>query len=122
MLEHARCLSMPLKHAEACLSALEHAIFPFSSMLKHAIVECLSMLEHAPAVTHPHQHSQFNYGKHDCNPYHDYSGTIDFEEFCHLWNYITQWVELFKSLDRDRSGLLERVELQQACYLKRFKN
>ena len=54
MLEHARCLSMPLKHAEVCLSALEHAIFPFSTMLKHAIVECLSMLEHAPAVTHPH--------------------------------------------------------------------
>ena len=66
--------------------------------------------------------SKFYYGEPNCNPYHDYSGTIDFEEFCHLWNYITQWVELFKSLDRDRSGLLERVELQQACYLKRFKN
>ncbi|XP_064466609.1 programmed cell death protein 6-like [Ornithodoros turicata] len=48
----------------------------------------------------------------------DRSGTINFDEFASLWNYITEWLNCFRGFDRDGSGSIDRQELQQA--LNRF--
>jgi len=44
----------------------------------------------------------------------DRSGTIGFNEFTGLWNYIKQWQQVFKHFDRDRSGGIDSNELQAA--------
>ncbi|GBM36968.1 Programmed cell death protein 6 [Araneus ventricosus] len=44
----------------------------------------------------------------------DGNGTISFEEFCHLWKYITDWLNCFKSFDRDNSGTIDKTELKTA--------
>lgn len=44
----------------------------------------------------------------------DASGTIDIYEFEKLYNYINQWLQVFKTYDRDQSGHIERDELSQA--------
>ncbi|GAA5957518.1 hypothetical protein JCM3765_001166 [Sporobolomyces pararoseus] len=44
----------------------------------------------------------------------DGSGTIGFQEFVGLWNYIKEWQSVFKNFDIDRSGTIEPIELSQA--------
>lgn len=43
----------------------------------------------------------------------DRSGTIDIYEFEKLYNYINQWLQIFKTYDRDASGHIEEAELSQ---------
>lgn len=45
-------------------------------------------------------------------------GTVDFDEFVSLWNYITSWLSCFQSFDLDRSGAIDKRELSEA--LTRF--
>lgn len=44
----------------------------------------------------------------------DHSGTINFQEFCGLWQYLQQWRATFDSFDTDRSGSIDQGELQTA--------
>ncbi|GAA5849939.1 hypothetical protein JCM3766R1_001925 [Sporobolomyces carnicolor] len=44
----------------------------------------------------------------------DGSGTIAFQEFQGLWNYIKEWQGVFRQFDRDRSGTIEPAELANA--------
>lgn len=44
----------------------------------------------------------------------DASGTIDIYEFEKLFNYINQWLQVFKTYDRDSSGHIDQNELTQA--------
>ncbi|CAG7854892.1 Peflin AltName: Full=PEF protein with a long N-terminal hydrophobic domain; AltName: Full=Penta-EF hand domain-containing protein 1 [Serendipita indica DSM 11827] len=44
----------------------------------------------------------------------DRSGTIGFQEFAGLWNYIKEWQNVFRHFDRDRSGSIEGNELKAA--------
>jgi len=46
----------------------------------------------------------------------DRSGTISFEEFAGLWNYISDWQNVFRHFDRDRSGSIEGRELAEALH------
>lgn len=43
----------------------------------------------------------------------DASGTIDVYEFEKLYNYINQWLQVFKTYDQDNSGHIEEHELTQ---------
>lgn len=43
----------------------------------------------------------------------DASGTIDINEFEKLFNYINQWLTVFKTYDRDSSGHIDEAELYQ---------
>ncbi|KAF8136147.1 EF-hand [Boletus edulis] len=42
------------------------------------------------------------------------TGTIGFNEFSRLWQYISEWQRVFKHFDRDHSGTIERRELSDA--------
>lgn len=42
------------------------------------------------------------------------SGTVNFDEFAALWRYITDWLNCFRSFDRDNSGNIDQNELQTA--------
>jgi len=42
------------------------------------------------------------------------TGGIDFNEFTGLWRYIEDWQRVFRHFDRDRSGTIDRSELQKA--------
>lgn len=44
----------------------------------------------------------------------DHSGNINFEEFKALWNYITSWLNCFRSFDTDHSGNIDRNEMKNA--------
>ncbi|CAL8097030.1 unnamed protein product [Calicophoron daubneyi] len=44
----------------------------------------------------------------------DYSGTIEFNEFCNLFNYVQRWRECFMRFDSDRSGTIDSRELTTA--------
>ncbi|PPQ78527.1 hypothetical protein CVT25_011799 [Psilocybe cyanescens] len=44
----------------------------------------------------------------------DRSGTINYTEFAGLWKYITDWQNVFRHFDRDRSGSIEGRELAEA--------
>ncbi|EDV21814.1 uncharacterized protein TRIADDRAFT_30001 [Trichoplax adhaerens] len=44
----------------------------------------------------------------------NYSGTISFEEFGSLWQYVNDWQETFRSYDRDGSGAIDKNELKAA--------
>ncbi|KAF9483843.1 EF-hand [Pholiota conissans] len=44
----------------------------------------------------------------------DRSGTINFTEFAGLWKYISDWQNVFRHFDRDRSGSIEGRELAEA--------
>ncbi|KAF8558412.1 EF-hand [Imleria badia] len=44
----------------------------------------------------------------------DRNGTIGFNEFTRLWQYIAEWQRVFRHFDRDQSGTIERRELSDA--------
>lgn len=44
----------------------------------------------------------------------DRSGTINYTEFAGLWKYISDWQNVFRHFDRDRSGSIEGHELTEA--------
>ncbi|CAH3153922.1 unnamed protein product [Porites lobata] len=44
----------------------------------------------------------------------DNSGTIEFNEFYALWQYVTDWQKTFRSYDTDNSGTIDRHELKTA--------
>ncbi|OBZ75313.1 Peflin [Grifola frondosa] len=44
----------------------------------------------------------------------DRSGSIGFAEFTGLWKYISDWQNVFKHFDRDRSGSIDGYELAEA--------
>lgn len=46
----------------------------------------------------------------------DASGTIDVYEFEKLYNYINQWLQVFKTYDQDASGHIEEHELTQGKF------
>ena len=48
----------------------------------------------------------------------DASGTIDVYEFEKLYNYINQWLQTFKTFDRDNSGHIDEQELIQGKFIK----
>lgn len=52
---------------------------------------------------------------------HDKSGTIDINEFQQLFNYINQWLNVFRNYDRDQSGAIEEHELAQALQQMGFR-
>lgn len=43
----------------------------------------------------------------------DHSGTVDIHEFDKLYAYINQWLNVFKTFDRDGSGHIDEPELTQ---------
>ncbi|XP_015930733.1 programmed cell death protein 6 isoform X2 [Parasteatoda tepidariorum] len=45
---------------------------------------------------------------------HDGNGTVNFDEFSALWKYVTDWLNCFKSFDKDNSGTIDRNELKTA--------
>ncbi|XP_053687787.1 peflin [Sabethes cyaneus] len=51
----------------------------------------------------------------------DRSGTIDIYEFDKLYAYINQWLQTFKTYDRDSSGHIEEGELSQALSQMGFR-
>jgi len=44
------------------------------------------------------------------------NGTIDFNEFCSLWQYVTDWTNTFKTYDLDGNGTINHRELTQGFY------
>ncbi|KAH6941472.1 hypothetical protein HPB50_018740 [Hyalomma asiaticum] len=42
------------------------------------------------------------------------TGTVSFDEFVSLWNYINDWLRCFQDFDKDRSGSIDRNELRDA--------
>ncbi|KAG0362812.1 Alpha-1 3/1 6-mannosyltransferase alg-2 [Gamsiella multidivaricata] len=44
----------------------------------------------------------------------DNDGTISFNEFIGLWNYIEKWKACFQTYDLDGSGTIDAMELQKA--------
>jgi len=44
----------------------------------------------------------------------DRSGTIGYNEFAGLWKYISDWQDVFRHFDQDRSGSIDRHELSNA--------
>lgn len=44
----------------------------------------------------------------------DNSGTIEFNEFYALWQYVTDWQRTFRSYDTDNSGSIDKNELKMA--------
>ncbi|KAM4029522.1 programmed cell death protein 6 [Anomaloglossus baeobatrachus] len=44
----------------------------------------------------------------------DYKGGVNFAEFTGVWKYITDWQNIFRTYDRDNSGLIDKNELKQA--------
>lgn len=49
---------------------------------------------------------------------HDNSGTIEFNEFYALWQYVTDWQKTFRSYDTDNSGTIDRHELKTGIDIK----
>jgi len=45
---------------------------------------------------------------------HDKTGEICFKEFGSLWRYVVDWQNCFKSFDKDKSGSINQVELEEA--------
>ncbi|KAE8597452.1 hypothetical protein XENTR_v10016475 [Xenopus tropicalis] len=44
----------------------------------------------------------------------DHKGGVNFNEFSGVWKYITDWQNIFRTYDRDNSGLIDKNELKQA--------
>ena len=51
----------------------------------------------------------------------DNSRSIDIYEFEKLFNYVNQWLSVFKTYDRDSSGSIEEPELGQALTQMGFR-
>ncbi|KAG5888271.1 hypothetical protein JTB14_025191 [Gonioctena quinquepunctata] len=51
----------------------------------------------------------------------DKTGTVGLNEFQLLYNYINQWLGVFKNFDRDQSGSIEEQELGQAFQQMGFR-
>ncbi|KAK9718936.1 EF-hand domain pair [Popillia japonica] len=51
----------------------------------------------------------------------DKSGTIDVNEFQQLYTYINQWLNVFRTYDRDQSGHIEEAELNNALQQMGFR-
>lgn len=51
----------------------------------------------------------------------DKSGSIGINEFQLLYNYINQWLTVFRTYDRDQSGSIEETELAQAFQQMGFR-
>jgi len=51
----------------------------------------------------------------------DYSGTINFQEFSQLWDYVTRWQQTFRSYDRDNSGFIDKNELATALGMMGYR-
>lgn len=51
----------------------------------------------------------------------DRNGTIGVNEFQLLYNYINQWLAVFKNYDRDQSGSIDEPELAQAFQQMGFR-
>ncbi|XP_056642144.1 peflin-like [Diorhabda sublineata] len=51
----------------------------------------------------------------------DRNGTIGVNEFQSLYNYINQWLAVFKNYDRDQSGSIDEPELAQAFQQMGFR-
>lgn len=49
------------------------------------------------------------------------TGTVDIYDFEKLYNYINQWLHVFKNFDRDASGHIEESELTQALTQMGFR-
>ncbi|XP_072009006.1 programmed cell death protein 6 [Engystomops pustulosus] len=41
-------------------------------------------------------------------------GGVNYQEFTGVWKYITDWQNIFRTYDRDNSGLIDKNELKQA--------
>ncbi|KAK2193545.1 hypothetical protein NP493_10g05037 [Ridgeia piscesae] len=44
----------------------------------------------------------------------DHSGSIDYDEFAALWNYVSEWQKCFRTYDTDKSGAIDEDELKHA--------
>uniref|UniRef100_A0A8C4T5B5 EF-hand domain-containing protein n=1 Tax=Erpetoichthys calabaricus TaxID=27687 RepID=A0A8C4T5B5_ERPCA len=44
----------------------------------------------------------------------DNKGGVNFNEFVGVWEYITDWQNIFRTYDWDNSGLIDKNELRQA--------
>ncbi|KAL0268663.1 UNVERIFIED_CONTAM: hypothetical protein PYX00_010509 [Menopon gallinae] len=44
----------------------------------------------------------------------DHSGTVNVQEFQHLYKFVNQWLQTFRQYDRDQSGLIEEEEVALA--------
>ncbi|KAK8769999.1 hypothetical protein V5799_013536 [Amblyomma americanum] len=42
------------------------------------------------------------------------TGSITFDEFVSLWNYINDWLKCFQNFDKDRSNSIDKRELRDA--------
>lgn len=41
-------------------------------------------------------------------------GGVNFNEFTGVWKYISDWQNVFRTYDRDNSGMIDKNELKQA--------
>lgn len=41
-------------------------------------------------------------------------GGVNFNEFTGVWKYISDWQNVFRTYDRDNSGMIDKHELKQA--------
>lgn len=44
----------------------------------------------------------------------DGTSTIEFQEFCHLWNYVSHWRKTFQKYDTDQNSKITFAEYQEA--------
>jgi len=44
----------------------------------------------------------------------DHSSTISFDEFKHLWRFVTKWENMFRDFDKDKSGSIDKNEFRSA--------
>jgi len=51
----------------------------------------------------------------------DHSGSIDYQEFSQLWDYVTKWQQTFRSYDRDNSGFIDKGELATALGMMGYR-
>lgn len=49
---------------------------------------------------------------------HENSGTVDVQAFGKLFDYINQWLNVFKTYDRNGSGQIDDQELNQGIRQK----
>ncbi|CAN7997520.1 unnamed protein product [Ixodes hexagonus] len=50
-----------------------------------------------------------------------FRGNINFKEFVCLWHHITEWINVFRKIDKANSGRLNKGELQSAFQQLNFK-